>query len=155
MGGHRDGLGYFEAFESLTLSVQGRVLPEWHLPPDWDGVREMMARMKDAIKHPKVKVLQEEINMLMGLPRDATFKPRAKGEEMFLYRPEGDGPVPGYSRDLVVDEDGDEGHEFLVEDRETGELRTEGPTALKVVDANTDCVFVVLHKPAVVIRAKP
>jgi hypothetical protein len=148
--GHTDGTLFFEAFEALTLSVHMRVLPEWHLSADWDGVREMISLMTKALDHPKVRKKQEEINMLMGLPRDATFKPPTKGEDMFIYRPNRDGHVPGYPLDLVHDDDGDEGHEFLVEDRETGELRPCGPSAL-----DQACWFEVVHKPAVVIRARP
>jgi len=148
--GHHDGTAYFEAFESLTLSVHARVLPDWGLTADWDGVREMICRMADAMKHNKVKNMQEEINVLMGLPRNATFTPPSKGEEIFLFRPNRDGPVPGYPRQLVMDEDGDECHEFLVEDLVTGELRLSGPTALE-----RECWYQVLHRPAVVIRARP
>lgn len=124
--GHQDGAAYFEAFESLTLGVHARVLPEWGLTADWDGVRQMMSRMSEALRHPKVKKKQEEINVLMGLPRNAQFTPPTKCEEIFLYRPHGDGPVPGYLRPLSQDDDGDEGHEFFVEDIETGELRMHG-----------------------------
>lgn len=139
-----------EAFEALTLSVHARVLPSWGLTADWDGVREMTARMADALRHPKVKRMQEEINVLMGLPRNATFSPPKKGEDLFLYRPNADGPVPDFPRPLVQDEDGDEGHEFFVEDRETGSLQLQGPSSL-----DSDCWYQVLHKPAVVIREQP
>jgi len=153
--GHKDGRAYFEAFEALALSAFARVLPNWELTADWDGVRETQSKMQDALMHPKVKKKQEEINVLMGLPRDATFKPPAKGEEMFVYRAAGDGPVPGYPRALLTDEDGDEGHEFLVEDRETGELRVSGESALEAVLGYQDCWWTVVHKPAIVIRARP
>uniref|UniRef100_A0A6T8YJ73 Uncharacterized protein n=1 Tax=Pyrodinium bahamense TaxID=73915 RepID=A0A6T8YJ73_9DINO len=148
--GHPDGVAYFEAFEALTLSVHARVLPSWGLAADWDGVREMTSRMAEALKHPKVRKSQEEINVLMGLPRNATFTPPTKGEEIFLYRPNADAPIPGYPRPLVRDEDGDEGHEFLVEDLETGSLRPHGPTAL-----DSECWYQVVHRPAVVIREQP
>lgn len=140
----------WEAFESLTLSVHAKVMPQWGLSADWDGVREMISRMMEALKHPKVKKLQEEINILMGLPRNARFTPPSKGQEMFLYRPNADGPVPGPPRPMVVDEDGDEGHEFLVEDLETGELQRKGPTAL-----DAEIWYQVLFKPAVVVREQP
>merc|ERR1719401_2400865 len=61
--GHRDGKAYFEAFEALTLSIHARVLPEWGLGADWDGIREMNSRLSEALSHPKVKRLQEEINV--------------------------------------------------------------------------------------------
>lgn len=147
--GHTDGIAYFEAFESLTLSVHAKVLPEWNLGAEWDGVREMIARMAEALRHPKVKKMQEEINVLMGLPRNATFTPPTKGDDIFLYRPNGDGPVPGPSRPLMQDEDGDEAHEFFVEDQD-GELRQRGPTSLE-----TECWYQVSHSPAVVIREQP
>lgn len=147
--GHTDMSAYFEAFEALTLSVHAKVLPEWGLGADWDGVREMIARMAEALKHPKVKKMQEEINVLMGLPRNATFTPPTKGEDVFLYRPNRDGPVPGPTRPMIQDEDGDEAHEFLVEDHE-GELRQRGPTAL-----DQECWYQVAHSPAVVIREQP
>merc|ERR1719188_733949 len=93
--------------------------------------------------------MQEEINVLMGLPRDATFKPPTKGQDIFVYRPQRDGPVPIHSRPLLQDEDGDEAHEFLVEDQD-GELRQRGPTALEI-----ECWYQVSHSPAVVIREQP
>lgn len=174
--GHKDGTEFFEAFEGITLSVQARVLPEWSLTPDWDGVREMISRMTSALKHPKVKKAQEEINMLMGLPRDASFKPPAKDDDLLIFRPNGDGNVQWYSRELLKDEDGDEGHEFLVEDRESGELRRVGPSNALVeeprpsaprasppaaaataapAEKNEECWYEVVHKPAVVIRSLP
>jgi len=130
--------------------VHARVLPDLGLTADWDGVREMITRMSYALKHPKVKKAQEEINVLMGLPRNATFTPPTKGDDMFMYRPNGDAPVPSYPRPLVQDEDGDEGHEFFVEDPDTGDVQSQGPTSLE-----RDIWYQVLHKPAVVIRAKP
>mmetsp|Transcript_151102 Transcript_151102/g.483540 ORF Transcript_151102/g.483540 Transcript_151102/m.483540 type:complete len:173 (+) Transcript_151102:275-793(+) len=109
----------------------------------------MMARIGEALRHPKVRKMQEEINVLMGLPRNANFTPPAKGEEIFIYRPNRDGPVPGSSRSLLQDEDGDEAHEFFVEDQD-GELRQRGPTAL-----DDECWYQVVHSPAVVIREQP
>jgi len=146
--GHADGQKYFHAFEELTLSVHKRVLPEWGLHPDWNGVRTMMDRMSVALKHTKVKRAQEEINVLMGLPRNAEFHPLKK-EEMFSYRAERDGAALDYNVPLVMDEDGDEGHEFFVEDPETGDLQ------IQVSALNFDCWYEVVHKPAVVIRSKP
>lgn len=148
--GHTDGVAFFEAFEALTLSVHARVLPTWGFTADWDGVREMFARMADALKHPKVRKAQEEINVLMGLPRNATFTPPTKGEEMVVYRPNGDAPIFQYPRALVRDDDGDEAHEFFVEDRETGDLHLCGITAL-----DAECWYAVVHRPAVVIREQP
>lgn len=147
--GHCDGPAYFDAFQELTLSVHARIMPTLGLEADWNGVREMMSRMTEAMRHPKVKKSQEEINVLMGLPRDATFTPK-KEDELFLYRPNGDAPVTTYVRPLVTDADGDEGHEFFVEDLETGELKIRGPSAL-----GADSWYLVVHKPAVVIRARP
>jgi len=148
--GHSDGVAFFEAFEALTLSVHARVLPTWGFTADWDGVRDMFARMADALKHPKVRKAQEEINVLMGLPRNATFTPPTKGEEMVVYRPNGDAPIFQYPRALVRDEDGDEAHEFFVEDPETGDLQVSGVTAL-----DAECWYAVVHRPAVVIREQP
>lgn len=147
--GHADGHAYFEAFESLTLSAHAKVLPDWGLSADWDGVREMMSRLESAHANPKVKKLQEEINVLMGLPRNARFTPPANSEQIFLYRPNRDGPVPANTRPLVRDEDGDEAHEFLVEDQD-GYLKQRGPTALE-----EECWYQVTHSPAVVIREQP
>lgn len=149
--GHKDMPAYFDAFQNLTLGVFSTVLPRHKLEGDWDGVRLMIARMTDALKHPKVKKTNEEINVLMGLPRNAIFQPPRKEEEMFIFHPRADAPVSSYSRPTVLDEDGDEGHEFFVEDQETGELRIQGPTALEDVD----CFYVVRHAPSVVLRSKP
>lgn len=147
--GHSDGLAYFEAFESMALSVYAKVLPDWGLGADWDGVREMLLRMAEAMRHPKVKRLQEEINVYMGLPRDASFNPPPK-TEIFVYRPEADAPILGPTRPYLRDEDGDEAHEFYVEDAD-GELRQRGPTAMDMEES----WFQVTHSPAVVIREKP
>merc|ERR1719356_1203899 len=76
--GHPDMTAFFEAFEALALSIYAHVLPEWGLMPDWDGVRDMVTKMKNALMHPEVRKSQEEINVLMGLPRNATFAPRVK-----------------------------------------------------------------------------
>jgi class 3 adenylate cyclase len=78
---HADSEAYFSAFETLILSVFSKVLPSVNLKADWDGVREMLARMEDSMKHPKVKKTQEEINVLMGLPHNAAFVPPTKEEE--------------------------------------------------------------------------
>jgi len=147
--GHADGQAYFHVFEELTLSVHKRILPGWGLEPDWNGVRTMLDRMSVALKHTKVKKAQEEINVLMGLPRNAEFHPTKKEEEMFSYRAERDGAPLDYNVPLVMDEDGDEGHEFFVEDPETGDLQ------IQVSALNSDCWYEVVHKPAVVIRSKP
>jgi len=122
--GHHHGTAYFEAFEALTLTVFHEVLLNSGLSGDWDGVRDMQARMQTAMSDRTVRKLSEEINVLLGLPRDAILaKPARKSEEMFTYCPHGDGDVPGYTRPLLVDDDGDEGHEFFEEDPETGELQ--------------------------------
>jgi hypothetical protein len=149
--GHKDMEDYFEAFQSLTLGVFSAVLPKHGMSANWDGVRDMINKMDDALKHPKVKKTQEEINVLMGLPRNAVFQPPKKDEDLFVFRPECDGPVPGFSRPTVVDEDGDEAHEFFVEDPRSGELRLQGPSACE----DADCWFVVKHTPSVVLRGKP
>jgi len=134
--GHTDGARFFEAFETLALTVYSRVLPRYGLLGDWDGVQDMHARMTAAMKHPKVKKKQEEINLLLGLPRDAVLRPTKKAEEAFVFRPNRDGDVPGYLLPLLVDDDGDWAHEFLVEDPVTGNLRitrsTKGCVATKI-----------------------
>lgn len=147
--GHYDSMSYFEAFNALAHSVYAKVLPDWKLAPTWDGVREMINKMSDALLHPKVKKVQEEISMMMGLPRNAQFVPPSKGSELFLYRPDGDAPGARSSLPLFQDEDGDEAHEFLIEDQETGELKVQ-TSSLK-----QEMWYVVVHKPAVMIREQP
>lgn len=122
--GHADGTSFFEAFETLVVTVYARVLPKYGLAADWDGVRDMYARIASALKSPKVKRQQEELNILLGLPRDAVLKPSKKEEEAFVYRHQGDGNVPSYALPVLLDEDGDEAHEFMVEDSATGEIKT-------------------------------
>jgi len=78
-----------------------------------------------------LKEIRKEINLLMGLPRNADFKPPSRDEEMIQFRPNGDGPVPGYARPLMTDEDGDDSHEFFVQDLVTGELVAQTPTSLE------------------------
>jgi len=147
--GHYDSMSYFEAFNALAHTVYAKVLPDWKLAPNWDGVREMINKMSDALLHPKVKKVQEEINMMMGLPRNAQFVPPSKGSELFLYRPDGDAPVARSSLPLFQDEDGDEAHEFLIEDQDSGELKVQ-TSSLK-----QEMWYVVVHKPAVMIREQP
>lgn len=147
--GHADGAAYFEAFESLALSVHAKMLPEYGLDADWDGVRQLLAKMSDSLKHPKVKKMQEDINVLMGLPRNATFMPASHSQSAMVYRPNRDGPVQSAARPMVQDEDGDEAHEFFVE-TEDGELRQQGPTSL-----DDEVWYQVTHSPAVVIREQP
>jgi len=148
--GHLDCVAFFEAFNSQALAVYAKVLPGLGMTADWDGVRQLISKMSDAMLHPKVKKTQEEINVLMGLPRNVQFTPPSKGSELFLYRPDGDGPVAAHSTPLMQDEDGDEAHEFWVEDGESGELKMQGPSSLE-----QESWYLVLHKPAVVIREEP
>ncbi|CAK9037771.1 unnamed protein product [Durusdinium trenchii] len=105
----------------------------------------------------KVRKLQEEINVMMGLPRNVCFTPPSQKSEFLLFRPAGDAPVPGYSLPLYQDDDGDEAHEFLDEDEETGELKPRGTDTLKPVGgAEAEEVwYQVVHNPAVMIREQP
>mmetsp|Transcript_101070 Transcript_101070/g.286440 ORF Transcript_101070/g.286440 Transcript_101070/m.286440 type:complete len:338 (+) Transcript_101070:84-1097(+) len=119
---HPDGPAFFEAFESLTMTGYHKVLPKYGLHGDWDGVHDMYAKLVTALMHPKVKKQHEEINTLLGLPRDAVLRP-AKKAEIFVYRPSRDADVPGYPLPMVKDDEGDEAHEFFVEDPATGEMR--------------------------------
>lgn len=163
--GHYDSMAYFEAFNALAHTVYAKVLPDWKLAPNWDGVREMLQKMHEAMAHPKVKKTQEEINVAMGLPRNVNFTPPSKGSELFLFRPDGDGPVPGYALPMFKDEDGDEAHEFLMEDEETGELKMRLASSLEQVEATPplptapataeEMWYQVVHKPAVMIREQP
>lgn len=166
--GHYDSMAYFEAFNALAHTVYAKVLPDWKLAPNWDGVREMLSKMQEAMAHPKVKKTQEEINVAMGLPRNVNFTPPSKGSELFLFRPDGDGPVPGYALPMFKDEDGDEAHEFLMEDEETGELKMRAASSLEQVEQATlalptaplaataeEMWYQVVHKPAVMIREQP
>lgn len=120
--GHAHGTAYFEAFEVLVMTVFVRVLPKYGLQGNWEGVQDMHARMATAYRNSKVQKQQGELNTLLGLPRDAVFSPIKKAEDMFVYRECRDGGVPGFALPLLVDEDGDEAHEFFVEDQTTGEL---------------------------------
>eukprot|EP00425_Heterocapsa_triquetra_P032078 CAMPEP_0195114808 /NCGR_PEP_ID=MMETSP0448-20130528/107075_1 /TAXON_ID=66468 /ORGANISM="Heterocapsa triquestra, Strain CCMP 448" /LENGTH=363 /DNA_ID=CAMNT_0040151869 /DNA_START=15 /DNA_END=1102 /DNA_ORIENTATION=- len=113
---------YFAAFETLALTVYRKVLPRWGMEGSWEGVRELTARLETAMRNSRVRALQEEINGLMGLPRDAVLRPPKHQETFFAYRPLRNGSVPAPPCAFVYDEDGDEGHEFLVEDEATGEL---------------------------------
>lgn len=119
--GHADGPTFFEAFETLTMTGYYKVLPIYNLQGDWVGVQDMYAKLRTALMHPKVKKNHEEINTLLGLPRDAVLKPSKKAE-VFIYRPKRDGGVPGYAWPLVKDDEGDEAHEFFIEDQVTGDL---------------------------------
>eukprot|EP00747_Dinoflagellata_sp_TGD_P098275 gnl/TRDRNA2_/TRDRNA2_167399_c1_seq1.p1 gnl/TRDRNA2_/TRDRNA2_167399_c1~~gnl/TRDRNA2_/TRDRNA2_167399_c1_seq1.p1 ORF type:complete len:459 (+),score=96.43 gnl/TRDRNA2_/TRDRNA2_167399_c1_seq1:41-1378(+) len=147
--GHPDGPAYFEAFETHVCTVYHQVLPKYGLDGDWEGVRMLTDKMAEAMTHPKVKKNHEELNTALGLPRDAVLRGSSK-EEMFQFRGDGDAPVAGYPRPLVVDADGDEGHEFFVEDIDSSELTRQGPSSL-----DSDCWYRVVHKPSVALRAQP
>lgn len=125
--GHAHGTAYFEAFEALVMTVFARVLPKYDLQGNWDGVQDLHARMATASRNSKVKKQQEELNSLLGLPRDVVISPARKPEEAFVFCERGDGGVPGFAVPLLVDEDGDEAHEFFVEDQATGELQVSDP----------------------------
>lgn len=127
--GHPDGPAFFESFERLTMTVYSKVLPRAGIQGDFDGLRELAGRMQTAMFQVKVKKAQEEINLLIGLPRDAVFQPASKKEELLAYQPGGDGDVPGYAVPLSMDLEGDDGHEFLIEDAASGVLRRSGPAA--------------------------
>lgn len=127
--GHADVAAYFEAFEALTMTVYHAVLPKYDLSGDWNGVNDMFAKMETQLSDRTIKKLMEEINALLGLPRDAVFKPNIK-VSTFVFCPAGNAPSMGFTRQLVQDDDGDEAHEFLVEDPATGELRKVGSSAL-------------------------
>ena len=36
-------------------SAEPQVLPDWKLQANWDGVREMLSKMQDALTHPKAR----------------------------------------------------------------------------------------------------
>jgi len=145
--GHADGAQYFDAFEMLAMTVYARVLPKYDLLGDWDGVRDMYAKMETALMHPKVKKNHEELNTLLGLPRDAKLSPGKKAEEVFAYRPRRDGATPGYPLPVVFDDEGDAAHEFFVEDDFTGELQSH--------IQSTDSWYRVVARNGALVRAKP
>ncbi|CAK9019571.1 Hypothetical protein SCF082_LOCUS14574 [Durusdinium trenchii] len=163
--GHYDSAAYLEAFNALAFTVYAKVLPDWKLAATWDGVREMLSKTHEAQAHPKVRKVQEEINVIMGLPRNVCFTPPSKNSEFLLiFRPDGDAPVQSSSLPLYQDDDGDEAHEFLDEDEDTGELKVRatqmlkrcGPTSGTSSEQEAQEVwYQVLHNPAVMIRDQP
>lgn len=144
--GHRDGAAYFESFEALVLTVYQRVLPAHGLRGDWDGVQEMFSKLTSALHHPKVKKTHEEINLLLGLPREAKLV-SSRREDAFVYCPGADAGTPDAEPAPFEDSDGDEAQEFLVENEVTGELQT--------VARSTDSWFKVLQKPCAPLRNFP
>ncbi|CAE7212220.1 unnamed protein product [Symbiodinium natans] len=140
--GHNDGKAYFEAFEVLVMTVYQRVLPAHGLRGDWDGVGEMFTRIMSAMKNTKVKKQHEEINTLLGLPRDAKLAP-SRRQDLFVYCPGGDGGTPAFTLHVVEDEDLDEAHEFLVEEEDE----------LQVMLASTKSWFLV--KERALVRSAP
>jgi len=115
--GHNDGKAYFEAFEVLVMTVYHKILPAHGLRGDWEGVGEMFSRIETAMRNGKVKKQHEEINTLLGLPRDAKLAP-SRRQDLFVYCPGADGGVPSFSLHVVEDEDLDQAHEFLVEEED-------------------------------------
>eukprot|EP00930_Biecheleria_cincta_P045956 TRINITY_DN31679_c0_g1_i3.p1 TRINITY_DN31679_c0_g1~~TRINITY_DN31679_c0_g1_i3.p1 ORF type:complete len:693 (+),score=159.28 TRINITY_DN31679_c0_g1_i3:100-2178(+) len=144
--GHRDGAAYFESFEALVLTVYQRVLPAHGLRGDWDGVQEMFSKLTSALHHPKVKKQHEEINLLLGLPREARLV-SSRREDALVYCPGADAAAPEAEPALFEDEDGDKAQEFLVEDEASGELQS--------VARSIDSWFKVLQKPCAPIRNFP
>lgn len=143
---HPHAHGYLEAFERLVLTVYCKVLPKYNFEDGWSGVNEMHDALEDSLANSKVRRMQEEVNVLLGLPRNAVLR-SSKKEEFFQYRPGRDGNVPGPALHLVEDEDSDEANEFLVVDDETGELRS----YLEAVD----CKWKVPPGPHVSVRGEP
>jgi len=130
--GHSDGPAFFESFERLTLAVYHAVLPKWGFNGDWDGLRDFHNCMEAVKNHASVKEFLEEINTLMGLPRDAVFRPQKRKDELLVHRPDGDGCLPDWlllPKPLQTDSDGDEAHEFWEEDPISGVLLQFDPMA--------------------------
>lgn len=121
---HPDAQAFKTQLEGLLLHVYRTVLPRkpWCLEPGWGGVRQMMRRMASASEDQRVIIMKEEINAALGLPRQTVLRPPPE-EPVFVATPDGSGPIPGYSKELLVDGDGDVAHEFWEEDRPGGDLR--------------------------------
>merc|ERR1719387_495442 len=88
------------------------------------------ARYVDVSKCLERRDMVRKLKEVIGSSQKATPMTAVKAEEqLFVYRPNRDGTVPGYLVPMVKDEDEDEGHEFFVEDLTTGELRLQVPSS--------------------------
>lgn len=124
--GHPAAQAFTVHLQGLLLHVYRMVLPRspWCLSPGWEGFRQMTARMATVAEHPRVLVVKEQINAMLGLPRHAIL--RAPAEEPLLTEtPDGSGgsgASPSFTAALLRDSDGDAAHEFWEEDRCSGRL---------------------------------
>mmetsp|Transcript_29967 Transcript_29967/g.56114 ORF Transcript_29967/g.56114 Transcript_29967/m.56114 type:complete len:218 (+) Transcript_29967:186-839(+) len=122
---HPDAQAFHTQLQGLLLHVYRTILPKkpWCLEPGWKGVRQMMHRMAAAGEDQRVILMKEEINASLGLPRHTVLRPPPE-EPVFVPTPDGSGGTgPKYTKDLLVDDDGDQAHEFWEEDRPGGEMR--------------------------------
>lgn len=120
--GHQHVRAFAVAFEQLALAGYRHVLPRWGLRGDWDGLRDLDVLLEAALGAGAAREGHAEINVLLGLPRDASLRGPKKEDELLVYRPEGDGGVQDYPCSLSTDMDGDKAQEFWIEDVASGEL---------------------------------
>merc|ERR1712137_69897 len=118
---HGDGPAFMKLLQAQLERVYSVVLPRppWTLDPGWAGFQQMESRMRSVSQEPRVVQLLEEINTLLGFPKQ--FVIRAPPEEpVVVEMPDGSGSVP--QEVLLTDEDGDRAHEFWKEGTD-GQLR--------------------------------
>lgn len=123
--GHPDQQAFTAQLQGLLLHVYRTVLPRkpWCLEPGWEGYRMMMALMAPISEDPLILKAHEEINAILGLPRQTVLRLRPPTDEpVFIATPDGSGAIHMYAAPLLTDGDGDVAHEFWEEDR-GGELR--------------------------------
>merc|ERR1712217_298874 len=103
------------------------VLPRspWQLEPGRAGYKQMLARMVSIAEDPRIIKGKEDLNRILGLPRQTVIRP-PHDEPICIPTPDGSGQVISYSAPLLTDADGDCAHEFWEEDK-AGVLRIVKP----------------------------
>lgn len=124
--GHDDVEAFSRHLHELLHSVYRIVLPRkpWSLRPGNEGARTMMSRIANVSENPRVVRMREEINVLLGLPKQMILRPPPE-EPLLVEVTDGRrsaSSVPSYTVPLLTDTDGDQAHEFWEEDPKAGTL---------------------------------
>lgn len=124
--GHEHAEGFSRHLHELLNSVYRVVLPRkpWCLRPGNAGARTMMSRMTSVSEDSRIIKMREEINTLLGLPKQMILRPPPE-EPVFVLNSRGGKDatvISEYTLPLLMDVDGDQAHEFWEEDPKVGTL---------------------------------
>lgn len=119
--GHDQQQQFMDLLYDRLVRVYDDVFPrkQFNLPGGWEGYRQMTSRMYKLADDPDVVKAQVDINVVLGLPKNAVLRAPAEDpvcipvEKPHLRKSDLSG---GYSRPLLMDASGDLAHEFWEED---------------------------------------